>query len=234
MKSFLSDIPSVLFLTGIGTDVGKSWATGWLAREMMQCGLSVITQKHIQTGNRGMSEDIELHRKIMGTGLIEADTSHITAPIILSYPASPHLAAAIDKVEVDFSIAARSTNLLLRDYDHVIIEGAGGLMVPLKENYLTLDYIREYSLPIVLVTNGALGSISHTLLNLAVISQSGLKLWGMIYNTHFDTDKIIAEETREYLRRYLAANFPEAHYIVMPPLQEISVRNDESDDRSNP
>ena len=68
MKSFLSDIPSVLFLTGIGTDVGKSWATGWLAREMMQSGLSVITQKHIQTGNRGMSEDIELHRKTVLAG----------------------------------------------------------------------------------------------------------------------------------------------------------------------
>lgn len=216
-SSYLTQVPPVLFLTGIGTDVGKSWAAGWLAHEMAAAGLSVITQKHIQTGNHGMSEDIELHRRIMGTGLLDVDTCHITAPLILSYPASPHLAAKIDGVTLDFNIAAEATRKLLTRFDHVIIEGAGGLMVPLTENYFTTDYIADHRLPVVLVTNGALGSISNTLLNLEVIREKGLQLWGVIYNTHFDTDEIIARETHRYLADYLADRFPAAHYITMPP-----------------
>ncbi len=57
--------PKALFITGIGTDVGKSYATGWLAKEIAATGKSVITQKLIQTGNRDVSEDIEIHRRIM-------------------------------------------------------------------------------------------------------------------------------------------------------------------------
>lgn len=78
--------PEEIFITGIGTDVGKSYATGWLARELNDNGISCITQKMIQTGNVDMSEDIERHRKIMETGLLAVDLCHITAPVIFSYP----------------------------------------------------------------------------------------------------------------------------------------------------
>ena len=91
----------VIFITGIGTDIGKSWATGWLANRLTAEGKSVITQKFIQTGNREMSEDIMLHRKIMGIPLQTPDLLHITCPVILSYPASPHFAAMLDKTEIN-------------------------------------------------------------------------------------------------------------------------------------
>ena len=66
-------IPPILFITGVGTDVGKSIATGWLAREMTAAGMKVITQKMIQTGNKDWSEDILRHREIMGIELTEED-----------------------------------------------------------------------------------------------------------------------------------------------------------------
>ena len=81
--------PKALFITGIGTDVGKSYATGWLAKEIAATGKSVITQKLIQTGNRDVSEDIEIHRRITGIPMQSVDLCRVTAPIILSYPASP-------------------------------------------------------------------------------------------------------------------------------------------------
>ena len=158
--------PKALFITGIGTDVGKSYATGWLAKEIAATGKSVITQKLIQTGNRDVSEDIEIHRRIMGIPMQSVDLCRVTAPIILSYPASPHLAAKIDGIELDYGVASAATDTLLNKYDHVLIEGAGGLMVPLKERYLTIDYITGHKLPTVVVTNGRLGSISDTLLTL--------------------------------------------------------------------
>lgn len=210
--------PSLLFVTGIDTDAGKSYATGWLAKQMAEDGLNPVTLKFIQTGNKEFSEDIQLHRKIMGTGILPADTLHLTAPIIMSYPASPELAARIDGVEIDLRLVDESAATLASQYDTVLIEGAGGLMVPIKGEYLTIDYIRERRLPAVLVTNGRLGSINHTLLSLRAIKDAGIELFAVVYNGFFDNDKIIAEDTRNYIKKWLGHHFPDTLYLEMPKL----------------
>ena len=204
-----------LFITGIGTDVGKSWATGWLANKFAAEGKTVITQKFIQTGNTGMSEDIELHRRIMGIPLQKVDLNHITCPIIFTYPASPHLAAAIDGRQIDLGVVDNASAALEKEYEMVLIEGAGGLMVPVTEDFLTIDYIKSRMLPAVLVTNGKLGSISDTLLTLEALGSRGIKLYAVVYNPHFDSDKTIAEESRKYMRRYVEKHFPEALWLEM-------------------
>ncbi len=209
------DAPHVIFVTGTGTDVGKTYATGWLAKRMAQAGRKVITQKLIQTGCRDRSEDIEAHRRIMGIPMQPRDLDHTTDPIILSYPASPHLAAHIDGVELDYDVAARCTERLASEYDCVLVEGAGGLMVPLKEDFMTLDYIVQHNLPTAVVVNGQLGSTNHALLTLQALQRGGATLWSVVYNTYFDTDKIISDETRKYLREYVTRHHPAAHYIVM-------------------
>ncbi len=208
--------PKALFITGIGTDVGKSYATGWLAKEIAATGKSVITQKLIQTGNRDVSEDIEIHRRIMGIPMQSVDLCRVTAPIILSYPASPPLAAKIDGIELDYGVASAATDTLLNKYDHVLIEGAGGLMVPLKERYLTIDYITGHKLPTVVVTNGRLGSISDTLLTLSALAAAGADVFAVIYNPYFDKDKTIADETLGYLSAYVQEKFPDTLFLSMP------------------
>lgn len=215
-KTLIKDLPSVLFVTGIGTDVGKSWATGWLARELRSAGVNTITQKFIQTGNHDFSEDIAVHRKVMGIDLLPRDLDHTTAPIILSYPASPHLAEKLDKVKVDYDLAARATKVLSGEYDCVLIEGAGGVTVPLRGKYLTLDYIREHDLPAVVVSNGQLGSINHTILTLMALREAGVEIWGVIYNPYFDKDPVIAGDGKEYMRQWIGEFAPEARYLVMP------------------
>ena len=210
------EFPSALFITGIGTDVGKSFATGWLARKMNEAGKRTLTQKMIQTGNVGYSEDIERHRKIMNIPLQPEDENHLTAPVIFSYPCSPHLAAKIDKKEIDFNKISSSAEVLLSKYPHLIIEGAGGLMVPLKDDYLTIDYIAEHNLPVVLVVNGQLGSINHILLSLLAIRAYGLSLFAVVYNPFFDKDEVICADTRDYIRKCLKQNSPETLFIEMP------------------
>lgn len=210
------ETPELLFVTGIGTDVGKSYAAGWLAREMRASGLNAVTQKMVQTGNIGSSEDIERHRAIMGTGMLPEDAEGLTAPVIFSYPCSPHLAAAIDGRNLDLEVIDKATHALLQRYSHVVMEGAGGLMVPLHEGYLTADYLRDRKIPTVVVVNGQLGSINHALLTLTVIKQYGIPLHSLIWNPHFDTDKTIFTDTRRYLRNWLKENFPEALWLDMP------------------
>ncbi len=204
------------FVTGIGTDVGKTYATGWLAKTLAAQGLNVTTQKLIQTGCKDYSDDIKVHREIMGIDLTGFDIDHTTAPLILSYPASPHLAARIDGRDIDYGIAARSTDILLKHYDIVLIEGAGGLMVPLTEDYFTIDYIADHKLPAIVVTNGYLGSISHTVLAVEALKARGIDVAAVLYNPHFDSsDEIVSTESREWLARWLARTSPTTQYIIM-------------------
>ncbi len=210
------DSYKTLFITGIDTDAGKTYATAYLARLLMARGLSVATQKFIQTGCAVSSEDIEKHRQLCGMPPLPEDTDGTTAPIILTYPASAQLAARIDGREIDLGAIERSTRRLESRYDRVLLEGAGGLMVPITDNYTTIDYISSHRLPTVLVTNGRLGSINHTLLSLEAIRNRGIDLAAILYNRHFDTDTVIAADTLGYIRRHAAAHFPEAAVLEMP------------------
>lgn len=202
-----------LFVSGIDTDAGKTYATAWLAGRLAAGGRSVITQKFIQTGCSGSSEDIEAHRRLCGLPMLPEDLDGTTAPIIFTYPASAQLAARIDGRNIDLGLADRSTALLTARYDCVLIEGAGGLMVPISDDCFTIDYVASRHLPLALVTNGRLGSINHTVLSLEAISSRGIELAAVIYNHHFDSDPLIAEDTRAFIGRYTARHFPQAEVL---------------------
>lgn len=209
----------VYFISGIDTDAGKSYCAAWWARRIMDEGHSVITQKFIQTGNNGFSEDIDVHRRIMGTGMFPEDIDHTTAPVIFSYPCSPQLAARLDNREIDLSIIDKATATLAARYDTVLIEGAGGLMVPLTDTMFTIDYIASRQLPLALTVHGKLGSINHIILSLEAIKSRGINLTNILYNTHFDTDPVIAADTRAFLGRYINHHFPTAEILDIPTIK---------------
>lgn len=208
------EIPSRLFVTGIGTDVGKSYVTGILAREIAKLGLKVITQKFIQTGNIDRSEDIEVHRRLMGIDMTPEDIDRTTAPVIYTYPCSPDLASRIDKRPIDFELIDHATERLAERYDVVLIEGAGGVMVPLEEEYLTIDYIRQRGLPVVVTYNGQLGSINHTLLTMQALLEAEIPVFALVYNSYFDKDAVICADTRAYMERWLSNHSPGTLHLV--------------------
>ena len=219
------------FVSGIHTDAGKSYCTGWYARRLMDDGKSVITQKFIQTGNIGMSEDIEVHRRLMQTGLLPEDTQplilpgnkrhecgNITAPLIFTHPCSPQLAARLDNRGIDPYVIDIASEKLETRYDIVLIEGAGGLMVPITDNFLTIDYIATRHLPLIMVVNSTLGSINHTLLSFEAIKNRNIEMPVVLYNTHFDSDPLIACDTFGFISRHLTRHFPETRLLKVPSL----------------
>ncbi|MCH5220740.1 MAG: ATP-dependent dethiobiotin synthetase BioD [Muribaculaceae bacterium] len=217
-----TDKPSkAIFISGIDTDAGKTYATAFYAQKLIDQGLSVITQKFIQTGCTDSSEDIEAHRRLLGTGLLPEDTERLTAPIILTYPASAQLAARIDGCDIDLQKIEAASDELLKRYDIVLIEGAGGLMVPITDSYFAIDYLVEHQLPIVLTTNGRLGSINHTILSLEAIKARGLNLEAVIYNCYYDSDAMIADDTHAFIARYLERHFPHTEYLTMPSMKNL-------------
>ena len=209
----------VYFISGIDTGIGKTYTTGYLAKLWNEQGQKTITQKLIQTGNTDISEDIEQHREIMGMGWFPEDQSKLTMPEIFTYPASPHLATQIDGREIDFQKIADATQQLAEKYDLVLLEGAGGLMVPLTTDLLTIDYIAEKKFPVILVSSGRLGSINHTLLSLEALKIRGLELYALAYNLNDESqDALISQDTAGYLKAYLAQHFPKALWIDIPVL----------------
>ena len=218
---------SVLFISGIDTDIGKTYATGLLAKALMHQGVNVITQKLVQTGvainldsgEIGIADDIIIHRQLMNLPLQPCDLNFTTCPYRYEKPASPHLSAKLAGQTLNPELITKATQQLQQSYDVVLLEGAGGLLVPITEQLLILDYIAAQGYPIILVTSGRLGSINHTLLSLEAIKARGLSVHSIIYNHIHDdaaqTDVEIANSTIDFLQNYLAQHYPIVHWLAL-------------------
>jgi len=205
-----------VFISGIDTDAGKSIITGLMAKYLMNKGVNVITQKFIQTGNTTSSEDIEKHREIMGVGPYDVDTNRTTCPYIFTYPASPHLAAEIDNKTIDVTKITEATAKLEEQFETVLLEGAGGLFVPITREYYTIDYVQDTNLPLILVTSSKLGSINHTLMSLELCKKRGINLVGLIYNEFPNDSEQILNDSDKVFKHYLAENYPDCKVVNVP------------------
>jgi dethiobiotin synthetase len=207
---------SVIFITGIDTGAGKSIATGLIARYLYKNNKSVITQKIIQTGCGKTSEDIALHRKIMGIDLNEDDEKGLTCPYTFKYPASPHLAAQMEQKEIDTDFIVYATNELNKKYETILLEGVGGIYVPLTADISVLDFIEIHNYPVIVVTSAKLGSINHTLLTLDALKNRDLNLLGIIYNMFPKQEKEIVQDTREVFEKFISQFWFHSAIIDIP------------------
>lgn len=210
---------SVYFISGIDTDAGKSIVTGVIARTLLKKGVKVITQKFIQTGCRGISEDILKHREIMGIEPQEVDKDGTTCPYVMTYPASPHLAAEIDKITIDTAVIRQATEKLTTLYDKVLLEGAGGVFVPVNRHYLTIDYVQDNGYPLILVASSKLGSINHTLMSLELCRLRGIDVKYVVYNDFPNDSEIIKNDSITIIRQYLDDYFPDCKLLELPVIE---------------
>lgn len=208
------------FITAIDTDAGKSVVTGVMARYLRERGVGVITQKMAQTGCLSASEDIETHRRLMGVPAFPEDLSGLTCPYIFPFPAAPQLSAGLVGAEISFDVIHASTVELEKRFDCVLTEGVGGLMVPLAGDRTVLDYMKQFPQPVILVTNGKLGSVNHTLLSLEALKNHGAEVVGLVYNHFIETDPVITADSLDTLHRYTSRYYPEAVFCEIPRWQE--------------
>ena len=207
---------------GIDTDVGKSYVTGLFARHLHQQGHRVITLKLVQTGCREIADDIRLHRQLMGQPLTEFDHDGTTCPYVLPFPASPRLAARLAGVEIDVAVLDRAMTTLQASHDWLLVEGAGGLLVPLTGELLLLDYFAVHRLPLLLVTSPRLGSINHTRLSLEAIKARHIPLLGLVYNLFGDHPREIVQDTLQECRAALADYGLTAPIVLVSDVKESS------------
>ncbi len=158
-----------IIIAGIGTDVGKTVVSAILCR-----ALRADYWKPIQAGSLSDTDSHFVARMLEGEeSTVHAETYRLIEPM------SPHAAAKIDGVEIDLKALTPPT---ITSKKHLIIELAGGLMVPLSEQSSTIDLVRQLVCPVVLVANYYLGSINHSLLSLHLLKTSGIDVLGIIFN----------------------------------------------------
>lgn len=207
---------------GIDTDVGKTYVTGLLARHLLQLGHTVTTLKLVQTGCTGISDDIRLHRQLMGQPLSEWDRDGTTCPYLFPFPASPVLAARMVGQSIDEAVLDRSLSTLQQRHTWVLVEGAGGLLVPLTANLLLLDFYAARRLPMILVGSPRLGSINHIRLSLEAIRARNLPLLGLVYNLHGEHPKEIVQDTLMECRKALVDYGFAQRLVILPDIRESS------------
>lgn len=203
----------VYFISGIDTDCGKSHVTGLIARNLQNNGVRVVTQKLIQTGCIGVSEDIITHRRIMGIDLLPEDIDMTTCPIVFTHPCSPHLAARLDGRSIDLDLIKHSTEVLKKRFEVVLVEGAGGILVPVTEEYSMADYAAEMHLPVIFVTTAKLGSINHAMLSIEYCLSRGIEIAAIAYNVYGENDQLIVDDTRELLKSLINKRLPHTEFM---------------------
>jgi dethiobiotin synthetase len=176
-----------IFITGTDTGVGKTIVAAVLARLLRMRGLSVGVMKPVTSGcreedGRLVSDDVFLLCQAAGV-----ECSDDMAPYLLREPVAPAEAAKIDGVMIDFSFIQRAFDNLAELHDYVIVEGVGGLMVPLAGGLLVADLARQLDLPLLVVARPALGTINHTVLTCFAAQQMELKIAGVVINNYPDS-----------------------------------------------
>ena len=171
------------FITGTDTGVGKTVATACLLSLYRKHGLNVGVMKPIETGvDPECSSSANSDAKFLMEIAQCADPLSQVCPIRLKTAASPYQAAKMENRPIDMDRIINSFRLLADKYENLLVEGVGGLLVPLQSNYLACDLIRDLGLPLLVVSRNALGTLNHTLLTLRVAEQEGLPVRGVILN----------------------------------------------------
>jgi dethiobiotin synthetase len=166
-----------LFVTGTGTEVGKSVVAAVIANEAASAGRKVGVFKPAVSGlEEGGESDYALLRRASRS---EQSDDEI-APYRFDPPVSPHLAAELAGVEIDADRLPDLAREAGRDTDLLVCEGVGGFLVPLTPGYLVRDFAADLGLPVVVVAGPALGTINHTLLTLEAVRAVGLEVRAVV------------------------------------------------------
>ena len=193
----------IYFITGIGTGIGKTIVSAILTEK-----LQADYWKPIQSGDLDISDSLLVEQ-------LTSNTSTIVHPerYRLGQPLSPHLSAKIDGLTIKIEEIQ-----IPKTENRLIIEGAGGIMVPLNENELILDLIRKLRVKVIVVTQNYLGSINHTLMTLEILKLNNIPVEGIIFNgkSNVETEAYIAN----YSGQRIIGRVPSLSVINKEKIQE--------------
>ena len=169
------------FITGTNTDIGKTVITAGLSLVSSSLGLKTAVMKPVQTGIKEYEEDLNVISRI-NPNLIKSD-ENLHSPYKFNLASSPHLAADMEGMVIDRRKIIKSfLELRNTDIDTLLVEGAGGIYVPITGDYFMLDLIADLQIPVIIVTTTELGTINHTLLTINALRAARIETAGIVFN----------------------------------------------------
>jgi len=177
--------PHGIFVTGTDTGVGKTVIAAALARAMRRHGIDAGVMKPAQTGALRTPEGlIAPDARFLATAASVDDPPALVCPVCLEAPLAPSVAARLEGREISVARIIAAYRELRGRHQRMIVEGAGGLAVPIAGAYLMRDLARELGLPLLIVARPGLGTISHTLLTVEFARAGGLEVLGVLINNY--------------------------------------------------
>jgi dethiobiotin synthetase len=173
------------FVTSSGTGVGKSFITAALVRQARAMGRSVVAYKPVVTGFYAANTDISDTGLLLRSQSLPPANENIEriSPWRFTAPLAPSMAARMEQRVIDFdALVMHSRGAALAPEDIILIEGIGGVMVPIDDEHTVIDWIERTEIPAILVAGSYLGSLSHTLTALSVLQQRHIPIHAIIVN----------------------------------------------------
>jgi dethiobiotin synthetase len=192
-----------IFITGTDTGVGKTTVAAALARLLHDKGVKVGVMKPVTSGcSLSSTGPVSTDAELLAWGAGTIVTPEV-APYLLREPLAPAAAAELEHVRIEFSRILAAFHRIAEQCDFVIVEGAGGLMVPLSGGLLVADLVKLLALPLLVVARPDLGTVNHTVLTTFAARQLEIDVRGVIINGYPDTPSL-AESTAPHLIDSLA------------------------------
>jgi len=189
-KSEIRNRQRGIFITGTDTEVGKTVIAGGLAATLRAHGVNVGVMKPFATGGISPADAVYLK----SAAQVDDPISDIS-PCCFDAPLAPAVAARLERRTVELERVFAAFDALRRKYDFVIVEGIGGIAVPIDDNLLVADIAAQFGLPLWVVARCGLGTLNHTALTVAFARQYGLTVSGIVLNGLKVGEKTVAEET---------------------------------------
>jgi len=183
-----------LFITATDTGVGKTLISGLLLGYLREQGIQAGYQKWAATGVEDSVADLERVRELAGLSGVPADPLDLIVPYRLPYAASPHLAAELAGRSIEPEVIIRAFEKLREAYEVLVVEGVGGIMVPLARTLLLADLVARLRIPTLLVARTGLGTLNHTLLSLEALRRRDIPLLGVLFTDGPGEDETIAAD----------------------------------------
>lgn len=184
-----------IFIIGTDTGVGKTVVAAGLALVLRERGIRVGVMKPVATGCLGDGKRLISEDAVYLFEAAENEHPALTNPLRFRNPVAPSVASVIEKKEIPIEKILKAYRELQHHYEFVIVEGIGGLLVPLTKEYFVANLIHEFNLPLVIVARGGLGTINHTLLTIDAAVIRGFEVRGVIFNRMPRVNFSIAEIT---------------------------------------
>ena len=184
-----------IFITGTDTEVGKTVVAAGLALALKERGIKVGVMKPVATGCRGTDGHLISADAVYLMEAAENEFPPLTSPSRFRNPLAPNVAAILEKREVNLEQISKAYRELQKHYDFMIVEGIGGLLVPIAKDYFVTNLIREFQLPVLVVARGGLGTINHTLLTVDAAVIRGFEIRGIVFNRIPSVNYSLAEMT---------------------------------------